>query len=91
MSERVRPLTAKLRKAILERDNFTSQIRTYTEEDGWTNRGYCEDDSTCAHLEVHHISPRGQGGGNVPENLITLFKCQHVGYCPSGRALVRRP
>lgn len=79
-------LTKKQREAILERDNHTSQMRHYSEEEGWHTGGYCEDGGEgCSHLAVHHIKPQREGGSDEPENLITLFECEHVGRCPSGK------
>lgn len=75
-------LTAKQRKAILERDDNTSQMRHYSEEKGWHKGGYCEDEGEgCTDLHVHHIKPQRSGGNDEPENLITLFACEHVGVC----------
>ena len=81
------PLTDAERKSILERDNYTSQMRHYSEEEGWHTGGYCEDETwqSCNDVHVHHIIPRGNGGTNNPENLITLFACEHVGVCKKGK------
>jgi len=50
-----------LKKAILERDNYTCQ------KCGCTDR---------RKLDIHHIIPRWEGGSNDPENLITFCtKC----------------
>lgn len=81
------PITKNQRKAILERDNHTSQMRHYSEEKGWHTGGYCEEG--CDNLHVHHISPRRIESDkgktreqvNDPRNLITLYQCEHVGIC----------
>lgn len=80
-------LNKKQREAILDRDDHTSQLRTYSEEEGWHNaEGYCEDEgATCQWLHVHHIEPQRTGGSDDSTNVITLFACQHIGYCPGGR------
>lgn len=78
------PLTPSERQSIIERDNSTSQMRHYSEERGFYKRTR-EDCKICTitgkecGLQVHHINPRGNGGGNNPNNLITLFTCEHVG------------
>lgn len=39
---------------------------------------YCKGKTKDTHLEVHHIIPRGKGGTDVPNNLITLcHTCHH--------------
>jgi hypothetical protein len=79
-------LTRKQRAAILDRDNHQSQMRHYSEEKGWHTGGYCEDGGVgCTHLEVHHTTPQGVGGEDTPENLITLYKCEHTGVCPDAK------
>lgn len=75
----------KQRDWILERDNHTSQLRSYNEEDGWNNKGYCHEGGGCNHLHVHHIQPQRTGGEDSAQNGITLFECQHTGKCPSGK------
>lgn len=75
--ERDRPLNQKQRQAILERDCYSSQIT------GEPNCPY--DNFLCSNLHVHHIIPLRVGGRSVPENLITLFSCEHVGVCPERR------
>lgn len=81
------PLTKGERDSIVERDEHTGQMRGYDEERGWHKKdGYCPDKgATCQWFEVHHVKPRGAGGTNDPENLITLFACHHTGKCPGGR------
>jgi hypothetical protein len=75
-------LTKKQRQAILERDDYTSQMRHYSEDEGWHHGGYCEDGGKeCTDLHVHHIIPQREGGLDEPENLITLFACEHIGVC----------
>jgi hypothetical protein len=84
---KVKPLTKRQRDRIVERDEHQSQMRTYTEKDGWTNKvHHCPfDGQGCKHLQVHHIVPRRCGGTNEPDNLITLCSCQHIGKCPDRR------
>src|SRR3989304_7659828 len=85
-SPKTLPLTPKQRQAILHRDNHHSQLRHYSESKGWYVDERCPyDNLPCGHNEVHHILPRGAGGNNSPENLITVAECVHTGRCPSGR------
>jgi len=51
---------------VLARDNHTCQ--------------YCKGKSKDSRLEVHHITPRNQGGSDRPNNLLTLCKTHHDGY-----------
>ena len=86
-------LTPKQRRAILERDNHTPQLRHYSEEKGWHKGGLCSDgeQGKCDHLHVHHIKPQGvmkdanasRDDINDPYNLITTGACEHTGVCPS--------
>lgn len=74
------------RKAILKRDNFTSQLRHYTEEGGFKPpKGCIYDGKPCTLLQVHHIDTQRNGGGDTPDNAITLYQCEHVGKCNQGR------
>lgn len=75
------PLTAKERLKIIERDNGEPQMRHYDENRGWWTGGYCE--LLCQFLQVHHIDTQRNGGGNTPDNLITLAQCEHTGVCPA--------
>ena len=50
---------------VLNRDNYTCQ--------------HCKGKHKDSHLEVHHIVYRSQGGGDDPENLITLCHTCHTG------------
>lgn len=97
-------LTKAQRDDILDRDNHTSQLRQYTEENGWfPSQGACGvgRDIGCQRLHVHHIEPMRNGRAvgkpvrdiNKMENLITVFSCEHTGRCPDGCATkyVRRP
>jgi len=71
---------------IIERDEGTSQMRHYSEEKGFYNHKACpHDGEPCGHLEIHHILPRRVGGGASADNLLTVFKCEHTGVCPSKR------
>lgn len=86
MPERKRRITRKQRLSILERDNHTSQMRHYSEERGWYKNSNCPyDGKKCNSLHVHHIKPVRTGGKDTPENLITVFSCEHVARCPEGR------
>lgn len=81
-------LTSRQRNAILERDDYQSQMRHYNESQGWFNKdpAECERnilDIDCP-LQVHHIDPQRNGGGDVPENLISLLECEHNGKCSNG-------
>jgi len=80
------PLTKNQREAILERDDYHSQMRHYSEGRGWYKNDVCPyDGEPCPHLHVHHIQPQRAHGGNDPTNLITIFECEHTGRCPSNR------
>ena len=74
-----RPLKDWERKKILERDNYTSQMRHYSEEKGWHTG--CDNCPCPEHqfVEVHHVNPNGNGGSNDPPNLLTIFRCEHTG------------
>lgn len=52
-------LTARIRMAMIVRDNFTCQKCFLSKEEG-------------AKLHVHHKLPTKEGGPHTPENLITL-------------------
>jgi len=81
-----RRLTRKQREAILRRDDYHSQMRHYSEERGWYVNENCPyDGEPCANLHVHHIQPVRAGGTNDPENLITIFSCEHISVCPERR------
>lgn len=80
--------TKRQREWILRRDDYEPQLRGYSEERGFYNarEDYCKDpENPCTHLEVNHIVNQADGGTDDPFNGITVGKCQHVGYCPSGR------
>jgi len=86
--ERDRGLTKGQRLAILRRDNYMSQMRHYSEEKGWYKNYACPyDGKKCDHLHVHHIVPKHIGGEDVPDNLITLYECEHTGRCPGRRII----
>lgn len=75
-------LTERQRREIIQRDGGTSIIQHYSEERGWFTEGYCGAMSEhCTDLHVHHINPQRNGGGDVPENLATVFACEHIGVC----------
>lgn len=84
-------ITEKQRHLILDRDDHTSQLLHYNEEKGWHRGGYCGEG--CDSLHVHHIEPvrigrlRGKTREEIddPRNLITTFKCEHVGICDKRR------
>lgn len=80
--------TQKIRRAVLRRDNFKSQLRKYSEERGWHRHGgYCARPDDCNWYQVHHITPQRMGGGSEMQNMITLAECQHVGRCSGCRIL----
>lgn len=72
-------LTENQRRAIIERDNHTSQMRHYTEQCGF--KPGCIDCPLPEQqkLHVHHVDPHGNGGTNDAVNLLTIFECEHVG------------
>lgn len=75
-------LTERQRKAIIERDEGTSQMRHYSEQKGF-HRMKAEDCVDCdgkgCGLQVHHIQPQRTEGADEPENLITVYQCEHNG------------
>ena len=74
------------RKAILKRDNFTSQLRHYSEQGGFKpHKGCIYDGKPCTLLQVHHIDTQRNGGGDTPDNAITLYECEHNGRCTQNR------
>lgn len=81
-------LTEKQRNSIIERDWGTSQLLHYNEREGWYKGGYCQErGGDCTDLHVHHIDPQRNGGGDEPNNLITLYACEHVGVCKQARLI----
>lgn len=80
-------LTKKQREAILVRDKNKSQLRHYSEQRGF----YQSDPTKCKEcdglgcpLQVHHIETQRIGGEDEPENLITLYQCEHNGKMANG-------
>lgn len=81
-----KPLTKGQRNAILNRDNYRSQMRHYSEDRGWYKNEVCPyDREPCSSLQIHHITPVRAGGKNEPDNLITISECEHVGKCKDNR------
>lgn len=81
-------LTEKMRKSILERDNHTSGMLHYSEQDGWYTGGYCLDrGNDCADIHIHHIDPQRNGGGDTALNTIALYACEHIGICKAARII----
>lgn len=80
-------ITDSQRKKILERDEHTSQMRHYSEKGGFQKGcGDCPlKGTTGKKLQVHHINPNGNGGTNDPQNLITVFECEHTGKMCNGK------
>lgn len=81
-------LTDSQKKKILERDEYTSQMQHYSEKGGF-QKG-CKDCPVAKKglkrkLNVHHINPNGNGGSNDPQNLITVFECEHTGKMCDGK------
>lgn len=64
-------------KHILRRDNFTCQ--DCGEFHAVQNQHGVYVPTADGELEIHHIKPVSQGGGDEPENLVTLCKCCHRG------------
>ena len=79
-------LTQGQRNAIVQRDEGTSQMRHYSEEQGF-HKGCAECPSKKGQpkLQVHHINPNGNGGSNDPQNLNTIFECEHTGKMCDGK------
>lgn len=80
-------LTKRQRDSILERDNHHSQMRHHDESGGMApmNEKRCKacNGQGCK-LQVHHIETQRIGGEDVPENLITLYECEHNGKLANG-------
>lgn len=90
-------ITAKQRKAVLERDDFQGQLPVWVEDR--TVRGYCSDPPSCpeSQLHVHHVEPRSwlsyhnhternlREEINDPRNILTVASCIHVGVCRQRR------
>lgn len=57
------------RREVLRRDQYTCQ------ECSWTRALWTPDDAR--HLEIHHIHHHSDGGGQEPENLVTLCHVCH--------------
>lgn len=75
-------LTERMRNWILKRDNNTSQMRHYTEASGFKPKNVkkckgCNGEG-CP-LQVHHITTQRNGGMDNPNNLITIYECEHNG------------
>jgi len=94
MPEKRPYLSKKDKEKIRERDGYTSGMRHYSEERGFYQNKNCPyDGKPCSSLQVHHIEPVRKGlflrkSGqeiNDPDNLITVFECEHVGHCKDGR------
>jgi len=84
MGERI---TKKQRQYILDRDDHHTQMRTYSEEKGWTTEvAHCATlGEGCETLHVHHLIPSRAGGDTLPDNLLTIAECQHTGRCQAGK------
>jgi hypothetical protein len=67
--------TLRQRKWIKERDNNQSQMRHYSEEQGWHTSPERPGDT----IEVHHIQMQSEGGLDTPENGISLWQREHTG------------
>lgn len=59
-----------VRMTVLQRDSFRCQ------QCGWSHQ-YWEKDDPRNHLELHHVNHHARGGGNAPENLLTLCNVCH--------------
>jgi len=67
------PLGPRRRRLRLEPQAYRSLWRRILERDGWR----CQDCGITTDLQVHHIVPRGRGGADVEQNLITLCASCH--------------
>ena len=57
---------------------ISAGIKATTRKAIYRRDGYrCALCDSTKYLQIHHCIPRGQGGGNVPDNLITLCSDCH--------------
>ena len=57
----------------LDRDSYRGLCQRVIQRDGWR----CQRCGSCKDLQVHHMQPRSQLGGDVEENLITVCSVCH--------------
>jgi 5-methylcytosine-specific restriction endonuclease McrA len=67
--EHDRVIPDQVRRHILQRDEYKCG------NCGWTHKKWNPSDPR--HHEAHHVDPHAKGGGNIPENLITLCNICH--------------
>ena len=67
--EHDRKIPDPVRGKVLRRDNYTCG------KCGWSHEDWNRSDPR--HLELHHVKPHSQGGGNTVENLLTVCTICH--------------
>jgi 5-methylcytosine-specific restriction endonuclease McrA len=69
----MRPRNGKRSRLRLEPEAYRRLCREVLERDGWR----CQDCGIARDLQVHHLGPRSQLGGDTEKNLITLCAHRH--------------
>jgi len=64
----MKQIPAKNPRLRLDADAYRELHRRILERDGWR----CQVCGSMQHLQVHHLKPRSQSGGDEEQNLITL-------------------
>lgn len=67
--EHDRVIPDQVRRQVLQRDGCKCR------NCGWSHKTWNPSDPR--HLEAHHVDPHAKGGGNTPENLVTLCNICH--------------
>ena len=62
------PLSQKRPRVKLGEEEYRLMRNQVLERDGWR----CQECGSIKDLQVHHMKPRGQLGGDVMDNLITV-------------------
>lgn len=76
------PLTTCKGGAQMISANISNKLRKEIYKRDWYMCALC---SSGSHLQIHHLVPRGQGGSDFPDNLVTLCSTCHAqihGYIP---------
>jgi 5-methylcytosine-specific restriction protein A len=69
-------LWQKQHRIKLDSEEYPILRKLVLERDGWR----CQECGSARNLQVHHLRPRSQLGGDRMQNLITLCACCH-GLC----------
>ncbi len=83
--DHTKPTPRGLRDGIIRRDGGRCQFPVQREADGPITICGRKD-----RLHVHHVNPRGNGGANMPANLITLCEAHHIDVIHPDMARARR-